>query len=125
MTTKVMEGLKPCPFCGATDEEFQLQPYQMHNLGGEPTDWAVECANCAAFGPTALTSEASATAWNTRASHADPLRRALEKARSQFELYVQAHMSKSPPDMDKAATNQEFVEMIDAALSSGENNNGE
>jgi len=34
-------------------------------------------------------------------------------------------MSKSPPDMDKAATNQEFVEMIDTALSSGENNNGE
>ena len=62
---------------------------------------------------------------DTLASHADPLRRALEKARAQFEFYVQAHMSKSPPDMDKAATNQEFVEMIDAALSSGENNNGE
>jgi len=114
MTTKVMEGLKPCPFCGATDEEFQLQPYQMHNLGGEPTDWAVECANCAAFGPTALTSEASATAWNTRASDADPLRRALEVARD----FLLNHR-------DNAAAEMSTLVVIDAALSSGENNNGE
>lgn len=41
---------------------------------------------------------------------------ALRKCRDQFEFYVQAHLAKQPPDMDKAATNQEFVELCDAAL---------
>jgi len=45
------------------------------------------------------------------------VREALKKCRDQFEFYVQAHLAKQPPDMDKAATNQEFVELCDAALS--------
>jgi hypothetical protein len=44
------------------------------------------------------------------------LRAALAKCRSQFEFYVTSHMAKQPPDMDKAATNQEFVELVDEAL---------
>lgn len=40
----------------------------------------------------------------------------LRKCRDQFNFYVNAHMAKRPPDMDKAATNQEFVELCDAAL---------
>lgn len=43
---------------------------------------------------------------------------ALRKCRDQFEFYVNAHMAKQPPDMGKAATNQEFVELCDAALAS-------
>lgn len=41
---------------------------------------------------------------------------AVERCRTQFDFYVSAHMSKQPPDMDKAATNQEFVELCEAAL---------
>lgn len=47
---------------------------------------------------------------------AQDLRSALEKCRGQFEFYVQQHLAKAPPDMDKAATNQEFVELCTAAL---------
>lgn len=46
------------------------------------------------------------------------LREALKKCRQQFEYYVQQHMAKTSPDMDKAATNQEFVELCEFALSS-------
>lgn len=41
---------------------------------------------------------------------------ALEKCRKQFDLYVTNYMEKNPPDMDKAATNQEFVELCEAVL---------
>ncbi|SES09040.1 hypothetical protein [Sphingobium sp. YR768] len=44
------------------------------------------------------------------------LRSALEKCRNQFEFYVQQHLAKAPPDMEKAATNQEFVELCTAVL---------
>jgi len=130
------ERLEPCPFCSATAEEFQLQPYQMHNLGGEPTDWAVECANCAAFGPTALTSGASATAWNTRASHADPLRRALEEISRIVEDNIVENDEPHRAHWHGQTIEGPAAEMVHAllrgmqkvalaALSSGENNNGE
>lgn len=45
------------------------------------------------------------------------LAEALAKCRDQFDYYVLNHMKKKPPDMDKAVTNQEFVELCDAALS--------
>jgi hypothetical protein len=45
------------------------------------------------------------------------VREALAKCRAQFDFYVEQHMAKTPPDVDKAATNQEFVELCDAALS--------
>lgn len=41
---------------------------------------------------------------------------ALEKCRTQFDYYVSLHSAKNPPDMDKAASNQEFVELCEAAL---------
>lgn len=41
---------------------------------------------------------------------------ALEKCRKQFEHYVSLHMKKTPPDMDKAAANQEMVELCEETL---------
>lgn len=46
----------------------------------------------------------------------EAMREVIRKCRDQFEFYVSSHMAKSPPDMDKAATNQEFVEMLDRLL---------
>lgn len=43
--------------------------------------------------------------------------RNIERCRAQFDFYVTSHMGKRPPDMDKAATNQEFVEICEAAIS--------
>lgn len=54
------------------------------------------------------------------ADRIEALERALERCRDQFDFYVSSHMAKTPPDMEKAATNQEFVELCDAALSGGE-----
>lgn len=44
------------------------------------------------------------------------MREALEKCRETFDRYVSLHMAKQPPDMDKAAANQEMVELCEAAL---------
>ena len=46
----------------------------------------------------------------------DELLATVRKCRDQFDFYVAAHTAKTPPDMDKAATNQEFVELCDAVL---------
>jgi hypothetical protein len=59
---------------------------------------------------------AMTAAWSHRTRAEPDLVEALRKCRDQFEFYVNAHMAKQPPDMDKAATNQEFVELCDAAL---------
>ena len=48
----------------------------------------------------------------------EEMREALQKCRDQFDFYVSAHMAKQPPDMDKAARNQEFVELCDDVLAS-------
>ena len=70
----------------------------------------------------AIYAEINALALSTTPSNppapSNGVRDALKKCRAQFDFYVSAHMAKSPPDMDKAATNQEFVELCDVALSS-------
>ena len=85
MTTKVIqadreaETLKPCPFCGKSNVTV-FGPYGWYH------QWGIS-HSCEAFYSGTDTmmqgfrSEAQAIAvWNTRASHADPLRRALEEA---------------------------------------------
>jgi len=66
MTTDDAVKLLPCAFCGASDEGFHLQAVQSQDLQGNPKDWSVECAECAAFGPTAATKEEAEALWNVR-----------------------------------------------------------
>lgn len=114
------EALKDCEFCGATDEGFHLQAVQSHDLQGNPKDWAVECDQCAAYGPTAPTKELAHALWNTRLSHSTPgdaeVRKALEKCRDQFDHYAGLHIAKNPPDKGKAVANMEFADMCRKAL---------
>ena len=41
---------------------------------------------------------------------------ALQQCRDQFALYVQNHLAKSPADLEKAATNRQFVDLCDSAI---------
>jgi Lar family restriction alleviation protein len=53
--------LKPCPFCGATDDDdmigFIVTPYA----------WAVLCLACQAQGPLTFPKSKAIAAWNLRA----------------------------------------------------------
>jgi len=74
--------LLPCAFCGAADEGFHLQAVQSQDLQGNPKDWSVECAECAAFGPVAATREEAEALWNVRPTlaTADRLARGMNGA---------------------------------------------
>jgi hypothetical protein len=119
--------LLPCPFCGG--EAYVASPLGFSNIR------AVVCRNtaCSASGPWAMRD--GAAAWNTRANPAaEALVSVLEACRDQFRFYEQSHLAKyDPRDLDlvrkgivdvpqgrdayeKARTNAQFAEDIDAAL---------
>lgn len=69
---KLLEGLKPCPFCGRRSTTFRSE-----RLSGKKglTLYAVRCCWCGAEGPMVygyegdqLTMEAAASFWNGRAN---------------------------------------------------------
>jgi len=123
MTTKVIqadreaETLKPCPFCGKSDVSV-FGPYGWYH------QWGIS-HSCEAFYSGTDTmmqgfrSEAQAFgAWNTRASHADPLRRALEEV-AKLVGYIGDGTLYAKQGIDA------ITDIVSTALSSGENNNGE
>lgn len=62
-----MDKLKPCPFCGATEEEQDV------NVGWVIGDdmWIVSCDNCGACGPEVDSGAGAIEAWNRMASVTD------------------------------------------------------
>jgi len=74
-------------------------------------------------GPVEASKADAITAWNTRASHADPLRRALEEVR---EVLASGYRdAEDAPRGFRIRALSETIEKALTALSSGENKNGE
>lgn len=62
-------GTRPCPFCGASEEddfeEFIFPPIGIEELSNR--DSAVRCKNCGALGPPCGIWAQAQIAWNQRA----------------------------------------------------------
>jgi len=56
-----VEGLKPCPFCGASDHVMMTQEL----IGGTKL-YFVECGYCMASGPRSSKSDYAIDEWNGR-----------------------------------------------------------
>ena len=136
MTIKVIQAdreaaLKPCPF--GCEPQYLNGSWGPHD--GESA-YSVHCNYCGAVGPWDTVQEKAITAWNTRASHADPLRRALEKiaegdeprpvGKSWFpDKRVSKHDQCTHGVWMYETCGNCIADFALAALSSGENNNGE
>jgi Lar family restriction alleviation protein len=97
----------PCPFCG---EATKIR----HCGGGQGGQYHwYACDACEVEGPAKPTQADALNAWDTRAA-AQELYEALEKCRDQFAFYASEHAAAGKNE--KAATNQRFADLADAAL---------
>ena len=65
---------------------------------------------------TRLCIETLIRAASTPSAEVRALRTALEDCRNQFRFYAKNHLSKSPPDTDKAKSNNHMADMCEEAL---------
>jgi Lar family restriction alleviation protein len=61
--------LKPCPFCGDDMSSMGDADHPGYFARGDyPDKYAVQCGECRAIGPFALTQGSAIAAWNRRAA---------------------------------------------------------
>jgi Lar family restriction alleviation protein len=82
MSDKLVDELKPCPFCGSADSKTGHGTVRRHknrapNLGVDRYHFHVRCGHCGFNGPRGLTDEQSVAGWNTRAESQRPAREAV------------------------------------------------
>lgn len=128
-------ALLPCPFCG---ENALLHEYAVRDGRSNWIEYRIMClgndCNVDPVTHTFSNADEAIAAWNSRApvtteagaerseatnNPADritALEEALRKCAAQFRHYRNQHHAKTPPDYEKAATNEAFALMIDRAL---------
>lgn len=114
------EALKPCPFCGSTDDMLQVCDTRCE--GGDGGAIWISCNICECEGPAAQASETlegAVEGWNQRHPHpsagdAEALRDVLRDARLFVDL-VHIHW-KNMGDQEQADEATDCLTRIDAAL---------
>ena len=64
-----MSDLKPCPFCGGSDN-YPARLIMQEVAWASPV-YSIECENCGALGGVDSNEEAAIKAWNTRTGEDD------------------------------------------------------